>query len=173
VAEPARLVIENLEIGRPATASVLVRPARVPVLFGRTELRGGVAYELTGDECSGRRLMPTDAGCRLEVTVLARGTGEFAARLVLPHDRGRLTVPVVATVPLSYTVVLTVLGDGTVSGDVAGLSCSDRCTRRVPQGSVLTLTAPREVTWSGACVSRGTSCRARVDTPLQITADFR
>ena len=173
VAEPARLAIGDVEIGRPVTASVLVRPARVPVRFAATELRGGVAYELTGDGCSGRRLAPTDEGCRLEVTVLARGTGEYAARLVLPHDRGKLTVPVVATVPLSYTVVVTVLGNGTVSGDLAGISCSGRCSSRVAQGATLTLTAPQDVTWSGACTSRGTRCRARVDTPLEITADFR
>jgi len=173
VAEPARLVVGDLEIDRPATVSVLVRPARVPVTFGATELRGGDAYELTGDGCSGRRLLPTDEGCRLEVTVLARGTGAYAARLVLPHDRGTLAVPVTATVPLSYTVVVTVLGNGTVTGDRGGISCSRRCMARVAQGATLTLTGSASASWSGACAGRSTTCRAPVGTPLEITADFR
>lgn len=172
VAEPGRLALGEVEIGRPVTAEVLVRPARTPVTLGDTELRGGDTWELTGDDCSGRRLEPTGQGCRLRVTVLARGTGELAARLVLPHDRGTLTVPVTAVVPLSYTVVVTVRGTGSVTGDRAGLSCSASCTARVPQGVLLTLTASAGVRWGGDCAGTDPVCRVPVDTPLEITASF-
>lgn len=175
VAEPAELRIGAIDFGRPATATVRVRPARRPVTFGRTELRGNAAYELSADTCSGQRLLPTGDGCRLEVTVLSRVTGEVAARLVLPSDAGALSVPVTATVPLSYTVTLSVLGAGTVTGDLAGVSCSGRCSARVAQGSALTLTSSAPVRWGGACATAGvgTACRVTVDTPLEITADFR
>jgi hypothetical protein len=171
VAQPRELDLGDVEIDRPVTGEVVVRPARVPITFGATELRGGSAYELSGDGCSRRRLDPAGEGCRLRVTVLARGTGEIAAKLVLPHNRGTLTVPVTARVPLSYTVVVTVRGGGTVTGDRGGISCSQRCTARVPQGALLTLTGSAPARWGTACPA-GPVCRVRVDTPLDITADF-
>lgn len=175
VAEPAELDFGQIDFDRPATATVTVRPARRPVRFGRVELRGGPAFELTGDTCSGVRLLPTAEGCRLELTVLSRATGEVAARLVLPSDAGPLTVPVSATVPLSYAVTITVRGGGTVTGDLAGISCSASCLARVPQGSVLTLTGSTPARWGGACAAAGTaaSCRVTVAAPLQVSADFR
>lgn len=175
VAEPAELRIGAIDLGRPATGTVLVRPARRPVTFGRTELRGSGAWELTADTCSGQRLLPTDEGCRLEVTVLSRSTGEVAARLVLPSDAGAVTVPVTATVPLSYAVEVRVLGGGTVTGDLAGISCSGTCTARVTQGSTLTFSSSAPVRWGGACATSGvgTDCRVVVDIPLTVTADFR
>jgi hypothetical protein len=175
VAEPAELDFGRIDFARPSTAVVTVRPARQPVRFGRTELRGGPAYDLTADTCSGVRLLPESDGCRLEVTVLSRATGEVAARLVLPYDAGTLTVPVSATVPLSYAVSVTVLGAGTVTGDQVGLSCSSSCTARIPHGSTLTLTGSTPARWGGACAAAGTApvCRVAVATPLEITADFR
>ena len=175
VADPAALDFGRIDFARPATATVTVRPARRAVRLGRTELRGGPAYELTADTCSGRRLLPDSAGCRLEVTVLSRATGDVAARLVLPHDAGTLTVPVSASVPLSYAVTVTVLGAGTVTGDRVGLSCSGTCTVRVPQGGTLTLTGSAPARWGGDCAAAGTApaCRVVVGTPLEITADFR
>lgn len=173
VAVPGELRIGAVEIDRATTATVLVRPANRPVSFGRTELRGNAAYELTGDTCSRTTLRPADEGCRLEVTVLARATGDVAARLVLPWNRGTLAVPVSATVPLSYTVTLAVLGGGTVTGDRAGIDCSGRCTARVAQGSVLTLTATGRPRWSGACGGAAPTCRVTVRGPLSVTADFR
>lgn len=173
VAVPGELRIGAVEIDRATTATVLVMPANRPVSFGRTELRGNAAYELTGDTCSRTTLRPADEGCWLEVTVLARATGDVAARLVLPWNRGILAVPVSATVPLSYTVTLAVLGAGTVTGDRAGIDCSGRCTARVAQGSVLTLTATGRPRWSGACGGAAPTCRVTVRAPLSITADFR
>jgi hypothetical protein len=175
VAEPAELDFGRIDFARAATASVTVRPARRPVLFGRTELRGGPAYDLTADTCSGRRLLPDSAGCRLQVTVLSRVTGQVAARLVLPYDTGTLTVPVSATVPLSYAISVTILGAGSVTGDQAGLSCSASCTVRIPKGSTLTLTTSAPARWGGACAAAGTApvCRVVVGTPLDVTADFR
>lgn len=173
VAVPGELRIGALEIDRATTATVLVMPANRPVSFGRTELRGNAAYELTGDTCSRTTLRPAGEGCRLEVTVLARATGDVAARLVLPWNRGILAVPVSATVPLSYTVTLAVLGAGTVAGDRAGIDCSGRCTARVTQGSVLTLTATGRPRWSGACGGAAPTCRVTVRAPLSVTADFR
>ncbi len=175
VAEPAELDFGRIDFARPATASVTVRPARRPIRLGRTELRGGPAYELTADTCSGRVLAPDADGCRLEVTVLARASGDVAARLVLPYAGGTLAVPLSATVPLSYAVWVTVLGAGSVTGDQAGLSCSGSCMSRVAQGATLTLTASGPARWGGACASAGTSttCRVSVGTPLQVTADFR
>ena len=49
VAEPAELDFGRIDFARPSTAAVTVRPARQPVRFGRTELRGGPAYDLTAD----------------------------------------------------------------------------------------------------------------------------
>jgi hypothetical protein len=172
-AEPAELDFGRIDFARAATASVTVRPARRAVRLGRTELRGGHAYELTADTCSGIELRPDSTGCRLEVTVLSRSTGEVAARLVLPHAAGVLTVPVVATVPLSYEVTVTVLGGGTVTGDQAGLSCSTTCRARVAQGSTLTLTGSAPVRWGGDCAGTARTCVVVVGTPLGITADFR
>lgn len=173
VAVPGTLALGAVEIDRPATGTVEVRPARRAVTFGRTELRGNAAWDLTGDTCAGRTLRPQDPPCRLEVTVRPRATGDLAARLVLPWDGGALAVPVAATVLLSYTVVVTVRGGGTVTGDRAGITCSARCTARVTQGAVLTLTAatgtPR---WSGACTGTAATCRVPVTTPLDVTADF-
>lgn len=175
VAEPAELDFGRIDLDRPATATVTVRPARRPVRFGRTELRSGPAYDLTADTCSGQRLLPTSQACRLEVTVLSRATGEVAARLVLPSDAGTLTVPVSATVPLSYAVMITVLGAGTVTGDRAGISCSSSCSARVAQGTTLTLTGSAAARWGGSCAAAGRApaCRVTVAAPLQISADFR
>jgi hypothetical protein len=173
VAVPGTVRLGAVEIDRAGTGSVEVRPARRAVTFGRTELRGNAAWELTGDTCGGRTLRPQDPPCRLEVTVLPRATGDLAARLVLPWDRGTLAVPLSATVPLSYTVVLTVLGRGSVTGDRAGITCSGRCTARVAQGSVLTLTATGTPRWSGPCAGSQGTCRVTVAAPLDITADFR
>lgn len=173
VAVPGVLRLGAVEIDRAGSGSVEVRPARRAVTFGRTELRGNAAWDLTGDTCGGRTLRPPDPPCRLEVTVLPRATGDLAARLVLPWDGGTVTVPLSATVPLSYTVVLTVLGGGTVTGDRAGIACSGRCTARVAQGSVLTLTATGTPRWSGACAGTRSTCRVTVAAPLDITADFR
>ena len=175
VAEPAELAFGQIDFAQPTSAAVTVRPARRPVRFGRTELRSGPAYDLTADTCSGRRLLPDSDGCRLEVTVLSRATGELAARLVLPYDGGTLTVPVSATVPLSYAVSVTVLGAGSVTGDRAGLSCAGTCMVRIPQGSTLTLTGSAPARWGGACAAAGTApvCRVKVSVPLEITADFR
>ena len=173
VAVPGVVRIGAVEIDRAATGSVEVRPARRAVTFGRTELRGNSAWELTGDTCGGRTLRPQDPPCRLEVTVLPRATGDLAARLVLPYGGRTLAVPLSATVPLSYTVVVTVLGGGSVTGDRAGIACSGRCTARVAQGSVLTLTATGTPRWSGGCTGAQATCRVTVATPLEITADFR
>lgn len=173
VAVPGTLALGAVEIDRAATGSVEVRPARRAVSFGRTELRGNAAWELTGDTCAGRTLRPQDAPCRLTVTVLPRATGDLAARLVLPWDGGTLAVPVSAAVPLSYTVVVTVLGRGTVTGDRGGVVCSDRCTARVAQGTTLTLTGSGPARWSGACSGTTDRCRVAVAAPLQVTADFR
>ena len=173
VAEPAELDFGRIDFARAETASVTVRPARRAVRLGRTELRGGPAYELSADTCSGRVLQPDSTGCRLEVTVLSRASGQVAARLVLPHAAGVLTVPVTATVPLSYEVMVTVLGSGTVTGDQAGLSCSTTCTVRVVQGSTLTLTGSAPVRWGGDCPGTAPTCRVVVSTPLAVTADFR
>lgn len=172
VAQPAALAFGRIDFARPATAAVTVRPGRRTVRLGRTELRGGTAYELTGDTCSGRTLRPDSPACRLEVTVLSRASGDFAARLVLPHDAGTLTVPVTATVPLSYEVTVTVRGAGVVTGDLAGLSCSATCRARVPQGVALTLTASAPVRWGGDCTGTAPTCRLLVSTPRQVTADF-
>lgn len=172
VAEPAELDFGRIDFARPATASIAVRPARRTVRLGRTELRGGPAYELTADTCSGTELRPDSAGCRLEVTVLSRASGEVAARLVLPHTAGALTVPVTATVPLSYEVTVTVRGAGSVTGDLAGLSCSTFCRARIPQGGTLTLTGSAPVRWGGDCAGTAPTCRVVVSTPLAITADF-
>lgn len=173
VAVPGALRLGAVEIDRAVTGTVEVRPARRAVTFGKTELRGSAAWELTGDGCAGRTLRPADPPCRLEVTVRPRATGSLAARLVLPWDRGALAVPVSATVPLSYTVTVTVLGAGTVTGDRAGIVCSGRCTARVALGAVLTLTASGPARWSGACPGTSDRCRVTVDTPLAITADLR
>lgn len=172
VVVPAQLALGDVEIDRPATGSVEVRPARRAVTFGRTELRGNAAWELTGDTCAGRTLRPPDPPCRLTVTVRPRATGDLAARLVLPWNRGTLTVPVQASVPLSYTVVVTVRGGGTVVGDRGGLDCPGLCTARVARGAVLTLTATGAPRWSGDCAGTAPTCRVTVVTPLQITADF-
>lgn len=173
VVVPGALALGPLEIDRAARGSVEVRPARRAVTFGRTELRGNGAWELTGDSCGGRTLRPRDPPCRLEVTVRPRATGDLAARLVLPWGGGTIAVPVSATVPLSYTVVVTVLGNGTVTGDRAGIVCSGRCTARVALGAVLTLTASGPARWSGACGGTSDRCRVPVTTPREITADFR
>jgi hypothetical protein len=172
VAVPGELALGAVELGRPAAGTVEVRPARRPVSFGRTELRGSGAWELTGDTCSGRTLRPVDPPCRLEVTVLGRSTGDLAAKLVLPWDRGTLAVPVRARIPVSYTVTLTVRG-GRVTGDRGGLDCRDRCTARVALGTVLTLTAeggpPR---WGGDCAGTAPTCRVTVSAPRAVSADF-
>jgi hypothetical protein len=172
VAVPAALDFGRIDFAQPATAAVTVKPGRRTVRLGRTELRGGTAYELTGDTCSGTTLRPDSPGCRLEVTVLSRASGEFVARLVLPHDAGTLAVPVTATVPLSYEVTVTVRGGGSVTGDLAGLACSDTCRARIPQGSTLTLTASAPVRWGGDCAGTAPTCRLLVSTPRQVTADL-
>ena len=175
--EPAELDFGRLEFGRPATAAVTVRPGRRPVRFGPTELRGSPAYELTADSCGGRTLTAASDGCRLEVTVLSRASGDLRGKLVLPTVPGpaALQVPLTATVPLSYAVSITVAGRGTVTGDAAGIACSGTCTARVAQGTVLVLTASPAARWGGDCSAAGTAatCRLPVTLPRQVSVAFR
>ena len=177
LADPARLDFGRLLPSRAVTATVTVRPGRRTVRLGATELRGSPAYDVTGDTCSGRVLTADSGGCRIEVTVLTRATGEVSARLVLPTGTGSrpLVVPLTGTVPLSYTVSLTVLGAGAVTVEGYDLSCSDSCTARIPQGAALTLTASSAARWGGACAAAGSAptCRVTVGGPLQISVDFR
>ena len=81
------------------------------------------------------------------------------------------------TVTLGQPLTVVVAGPGTVSGSGSfGPPCSVTCTRALPLGTAVTLTAaPLAGTafrgWSGACSGTGT-CTVTMNTALSVTATF-
>jgi hypothetical protein len=78
----------------------------------------------------------------------------------------------------TYTLTVSKYGTGygTVTSDLAGISCGSDCTEDYTYGTVVTLTAtPDEGStftgWSGACSGTGT-CTVTIDSAKSVTATF-
>ncbi len=84
-----------------------------------------------------------------------------------------------ATTPPSELVTLTVVGNGTVTSNPAGIICSNAtCTATFPLGTSVTLTSTLPtgtsfVAWGGACGAHGVAtCYFQVSGPTSINALF-
>ncbi|MGE0823815.1 MAG: hypothetical protein AB7G75_30330 [Candidatus Binatia bacterium] len=89
------------------------------------------------------------------------------------------TVAALTTVdaaPQTFSLMVTVQGDGTVSSTPTGISCPGDCTEAYPTGTAVTLRATslatiRFIGWSGACTGKGL-CRLTMTQNLSVTASF-
>lgn len=110
-----------------------------------------------------------------------------------PHQLFALTAPDIShelpqlqfastVAPTEHTVHVEVVGDGTVTSSIAGITCgvlSADCDHYYIAGSSVTLTATPDVgkvfdSWSGDCASSGSSstCLLTVDRAMSVVATF-
>jgi sugar lactone lactonase YvrE len=101
------------------------------------------------------------------------GTGECVLTMDAPHN-------VVASFePIQYSQELnvSVVGDGSVTSDPAGIDCGETCTASFTEGTQVTLTATPGVNqyfagWSGDCSGTG-QCVVWMNVPVNVTATFQ
>ena len=78
----------------------------------------------------------------------------------------------------SYALTVTKSGSGTVSSDVAGISCGSDCSESYLNGTVVTLTATSASGyafngWGGACTGTTTTCTLSMTAAKSVTATFK
>ena len=75
----------------------------------------------------------------------------------------------------ALTVTKTGSGAGTVTSNIAGISCGSTCSHDYPAGTAVTLTATSAndifTGWSGACSGTG-PCTLTMNAPANVTANF-
>jgi hypothetical protein len=92
-------------------------------------------------------------------------------------ERGiAVTVPVAKPTPPKVSLRITVRGTGSVS--LKGTRCRTSCSRLLPAGSVVRLTAQARAgavfdRWSGACAGRRTACSLTLSRGRSVVARFR
>jgi hypothetical protein len=130
----------------------------------------GTVVTLTATADAGSRFAGWSGAC----------TGTAPCQVTLDQARS-----VTATFELQHqlTVAGAGTGNGSVTSDVAGISCtltagmaSDDCDELYDQGTVVTLTATADAgsrfdSWSGAC-SGATTCQVTMDQARSVTATF-
>jgi uncharacterized repeat protein (TIGR02543 family) len=66
---------------------------------------------------------------------------------------------------------------GTVTSNIGGINCPGTCSAKVPQGSVVVLTAtpPAGLTflgWTGACSGTEATCSVTIAADTKVQANF-
>ena len=124
---------------------------------------------ITGTPWDAERDMPV---CSVAANVTVYGWAEA----VLASFPLRSTCPAGWTVRNALTV--TVSGNGTVRGDIDGISCGDgTCTYRYPVGARVSLSArpdkgARFAGWSGDCAGMANRCSLVLEDGLTVGAKF-
>jgi hypothetical protein len=83
----------------------------------------------------------------------------------------------VDSIPVFHTLTVTVIGEGTVTSDPAGIDCGSDCAEDYEDGTVVTLTASPDAGsmlsgWSGGGCSGTDTCVVSVSAPTTVTAEF-
>jgi hypothetical protein len=81
------------------------------------------------------------------------------------------------TTTASFTLSVGISNKGTVTSNIGGISCPGTCSAKVPQGSVVVLTAtpPAGLTflgWTGACSGTEATCSVTIAADTKVQANF-
>lgn len=92
---------ETVESGQ-RLRSVSINPgAGAQVTIGKPVLTGSpdalAVFAIERDSCAGQTLLPATGGCRITIGFDASEKGAFGVQLIVPTDRGTLTIPVTGT----------------------------------------------------------------------------
>jgi hypothetical protein len=101
--------------------------------------------------------------------------GAAAVGLLAGDQQGNVDGRLIAGTPAALTV--NVSGAGSVSSDVAGISCPDRCTAVYPTGTAVTLAATAVAGstfsgWSGGGCAGTAPCKVTLGGDRTVTATF-
>ncbi|MGA2813299.1 MAG: Ig-like domain-containing protein [Candidatus Acidiferrum sp.] len=109
-------------------------------------------------------------------TGVSAGTSVIKATLGAVSGATTLTVTPAAALP-TLTIAKAGKGSGTVTSQVAGITCGTGCVAQFPVGTVVVLTAVQAkgstfTGWGGACTNAAGSCTVTLKASLSVTANF-
>jgi hypothetical protein len=89
----------------------------------------------------------------------------------------QVTASFVATAPASYTLSVSVAGNGSITSSPAGIDCGATCVASFTSGAAVMLTASAVsgnafTGWGGACAGTGSSCTISMSQAQSVTAGF-
>jgi hypothetical protein len=104
------------------------------------------------------------------------GNGTATATCTFSSLDGNKTVTVTFTLN-QYALIVTIVGNGTVTSNPAGINCGSDCVEVYNYGTIVTLTAiPTAISsftgWSGACTGTALTCTLTIDAAKNVTATF-
>jgi hypothetical protein len=82
-----------------------------------------------------------------------------------------------ATVQCTFPLTASVVGNGSVTSNPAGIDCGSDCMEIYNYGTIVTLTSTPDGTsqfvgWSGACTGTALTCTLTIDAAKNVTATF-
>jgi hypothetical protein len=104
------------------------------------------------------------------------GNGTATATCTFSSLNGNKTVTATFTLN-QYALIVTIVGNGTVTSNPAGINCGSDCVEVYNYGTIVTLTAtPTAISsftgWSGACSGTALTCTLTIDAAKNVTATF-
>jgi len=104
------------------------------------------------------------------------GNGTATATCTFSSLNGNKTVTATFTLN-TYALTVTIVGNGSVTSNPAGINCGSDCVEVYNYGTIVTLTAtPTAISsftgWSGACTGTALTCILTIDAAKNVTATF-
>ena len=152
------------------------------LILGSLSITGTSGSDFTkqNDNCSGQTLAPS-ATCTVDAKFAPASPGSKSASLSIPSNYPQIfNVPLTGTATTQYllTVNRNGTGTGTVTSNIAGITCGVDCTEPYNQSTVVILTAAADpgftfTGWSGGgCSGTGTCTVTMPASPVTVTATF-
>ena len=122
---------------------------------------------------------PANSVAFVDATLAASTTYCYRVRAYNSAGNSAYSNEVCVTTPVTnFTLSASVLGNGTLTGSPAGITCPTDCTQAYAAGTPVTLTpragsGARFVSWGGACTGQGSPCVVTLRATTNVTATFQ